>query len=282
MARVDVPESWYHIVARGQRREALFLSASDRLRYLSELARSLRRYQCRLGAYCLMPNHVHLLIYRTRESLGRIFLDAHGRYGRYFNRRHNKVGYVFQGRFKSYLVLLEDYLDALVRYIHENPVKANLARSAGGYVWSSDRFYRGSGSEDSVRGVLSRVPGYEGRTGSQRYSELMGGDCEEVPRVDQYIGDRDDLEFWDRRTRGRKKEGTERRGVLSLSHRVKIMEREMGFDVRRLRSDRRTREISGVRQQVMAKLYSEGYPVSKIAELFAKTPAAVLHSVNRS
>jgi hypothetical protein len=95
-----------------------------------------------------MTNHVHLAIRPGIVPLSRIIAGIHSTYAEWFNRRHDRVGHLFQGRYKAYLVQEDRYLHALLRYIHHNPVRARIVRRAADYAWSSDRFLRrGSGPD---------------------------------------------------------------------------------------------------------------------------------------
>ena len=141
-ARIDVAKQWYHVIARGRRRSSLFFDAHDKRHYLQILSEILQRNQADLAAYCLMTSHVHLLIYRRDRSLGTIFRQAHMMYATYFNQRHRKVGYVFQGRFKSKLIADEHYLLELCYYIHMNPIKAKMCTLIDEYSWSSHHHYK--------------------------------------------------------------------------------------------------------------------------------------------
>lgn len=280
MARVDVADSWYHVIARGQRRQKIFFSKEDRERYLKELEIGLRRYDGHVGAYCLMTNHVHLLIRRGRRPLGRIIQQVHGAYGRYLNRRHRLVGYVFQGRFKSYLILDDRYLAALVRYVHLNPVGAGICRRPEQYSWSSDAFYRGSRARE-LEGLV-RVPGYEGVEGTRTYRQLISEtEQEDFNRFEQYIGEQRELRAKDRRSRGKDSFVKERRGYESLKDRVRKLMLNTSVGIEVLRSRRRTADISMLRQRIMAKLYDEGFPPVEIAGVFDKTPSAVIRAVER-
>lgn len=277
-ARIDVPDHWYHVIARGQRRSDLFFDAHDRKRYLRTLGGILGRNYADLVAYCLMTNHVHLLIYRRVRSLGTIFRQAHMRYAHYFNDRHRKVGYVFQGRFKSFLVLSEKYLSALIRYIHFNPVAAKLVSDPSSYRWSSDKFYRGGKPEDGVR--LIRAPGFEGRGGVGAYRDLMGDEGEiGLPIFDQFIGEEGEEKTLDRRKVGRERWGrSDRRGFVPFQERVWQLMKETKVSLEELRSRSRLRSYSRLRREMMSRLYVEGYLPSEIAECFKRTPAAVIHA----
>ncbi len=136
-----VPGVAVHVIQRGNNRNACFASDEDRRFYLFHLARMLPRAGCLLHAYCLMTNHVHLLL--TAQSAGgcALLMKSTGElYARYFNKTHQRSGYLWEGRFKSCLVQSETYVLSCYRYIDLNPVRAGLVRRADEYVWSSYRF----------------------------------------------------------------------------------------------------------------------------------------------
>lgn len=142
--RIDIAGYCYHITARGNYRQNIFLEDKDKKLYLNLLA----HYRDELGftiyAFCLMNNHVHLLIKRTdRASLAEIVKSINGRYSKEFNKRRKKQGHLFQGRFYSVIVENEIYLLEATRYIHLNPARAGIIGKAEDYVWSSLRTYLG-------------------------------------------------------------------------------------------------------------------------------------------
>jgi putative transposase len=140
--RVELTGGVYHVVARGNERKAIFRDREDRSAYLARLAECSMRFQFRVLAYCLMSNHVHIALERGPIALSRIMLALQSFYVQRFNRRHRRVGHLFQGRYKSLLVQDERYLLALVRYIHMNPVAAGVVSRPDAFGWSSDLHYR--------------------------------------------------------------------------------------------------------------------------------------------
>lgn len=274
-ARIDVADQWYHIIARGQRRDTLFFDAKDRKTYLETLSLTLKRNQADLGAYCFMTNHIHLLVYRRVRSLGTVFRQTHMSYATYFNARHKKTGYVFQGRFKSFLVLDEKYLSALVRYIHMNPVKAKMVGRADDYRWSSDCFYRGGAGRDA--GLIVRVPGFEGRGGARAYREIMEDEIADVPRNHQFVGEEGDEKKIERRKVGRDRWSREdRRSRVAIRERIMALLSNRGLTLEDVKSRTKRRVISGVRQRIMSELYAEGYPPGEIALNLGRTVPAVI------
>jgi REP-associated tyrosine transposase len=172
--RLEFSGSVYHVIARGNEQRDVFRDDSDRELYLCRLARYQARFRFRLYAYCLMTNHVHLALETGAVPISRIVLSLHRSYAQEFNQRHQRVGHLFQGRYKAYLVQKTAYLLALIRYIHENPVKAGLVRHAADYRWSSDRFYRGKTPPDWLDppGLLQLL-GADPARAARRYRSLM-------------------------------------------------------------------------------------------------------------
>jgi putative transposase len=138
LARLVIPDVALHIVQRGHDRKACFNHDTDRLVYLSTLHELLPKSRCALHAFCLMTNHVHLLL-TPCEAKGPATLmrDLGQRYVQYFNRRYGRRGTLWEGRFHSCLVDSAAYVLACHRYIERNPVRAGMVTSAPQYRWSS-------------------------------------------------------------------------------------------------------------------------------------------------
>jgi len=137
IARIVVPGHPHHIIQRGNRRQKVFFSDSDRKTYLEYLRIYAKSAGIHFWAYCLMDNHVHLIAVPDREkSFADGFSEAHCRYTRMVNFRERWRGYLWEGRFKSY-TLSEPHLYTAVRYVERNPVRAKIVEDAWEYPWSS-------------------------------------------------------------------------------------------------------------------------------------------------
>jgi putative transposase len=184
--RLEFEEAIYHITARGNRRERIFAGDADRARFLEMVARSLPRFEVELHAYVLLPNHFHLLVRTRRANLSRWMHWVMVSYTIWFNRRHDKVGHLFQGRYKSLLVEGGNYLLGLSRYVHLNPVRGKVIGAGDpkerrarlrGYRWSSYRGYAGLSkqaefvTEELVLGELDVRDGRGGRVRYRRFVE---------------------------------------------------------------------------------------------------------------
>lgn len=137
LARVVAPGFPHHITQRGNRRAVVFTGIKDYCFYLSMLQLYSSRHHLKIWAYCLMPNHVHLVAVPEKEaSLSCTLRDTHQIYARYFNQKVGAGGHLWQGRFFS-TVMDKAHLWAAVRYIERNPVRASLAEISEHYRWSS-------------------------------------------------------------------------------------------------------------------------------------------------
>jgi len=137
--RIELDDALYHVTARGDRRDSIFRSDSDRLVWLSILGETCERFNFVIRAYCQMTNHYHLLLETLSGELARGMRQLNGNYSRYFNRTHGLVGHVFQGRYKAILCQSEPYLQELSRYIELNPVRARMVALPFEWPWSSYR-----------------------------------------------------------------------------------------------------------------------------------------------
>lgn len=141
--RIEYPGAFFHIIARGNNREDIFRDNEDRQHYLEHLSSYINMGKVTLYAFCLMTNHIHLLVEMGEVPISRVLQRLHTWYTRYYNQKYNRVGHVFQGRYKSVLCEKDAYLVELVRYIHLNPVRAGITMSPRDYRWSSHRAYLG-------------------------------------------------------------------------------------------------------------------------------------------
>lgn len=135
--RLEYAGALYHITSRGNERQAIYAENSDFELFLSLLANVCRQYNWVVHAYCLMTNHYHLLVETPDANLSKGMRQLNGIYTQAFNRKHQRVGHLFQGRFKSILVDKDAYLLELSRYIVLNPVRAKMVSTPDDWPWSS-------------------------------------------------------------------------------------------------------------------------------------------------
>jgi REP element-mobilizing transposase RayT len=135
--RIEYPGAYYHLTDRGVERRPIFTGDSDFVGFLDIVARLRPRYGIEVIAYCLIPNHYHLFVCTNRGKLHSFMQELNGRYGAYFNRKYERVGHLFQGRYHAILVQSDAYAMDVARYIHLNPVRARIVKAPADYRWSS-------------------------------------------------------------------------------------------------------------------------------------------------
>ncbi len=282
--RLEYPGAVYHVIARGNERRAVFREDRDRELYLERLEHYQKRFGFRVYAYCLMTNHIHLAVETGKVPLSRIMLGLQGSYTQAFNRRHGRVGHLFQGRYKSLVVQKDPYLLALVRYIHENPVLAGIVRKPPDYRWSSDRWYRRRGGPgwldvNSVLGMFGR----RRRAAVRAYATFMarteGADYEGLQTFGQLV--KGDEEFATRILEQSGEPEVVRRG-LSVDRVARAVAQVLALKVEDLRSARRSRDLSSARAMA-------GYvgrelgriSLSRMAEHFRRDRSTLVRDVQR-
>ena len=173
LARAIVPGLPHHVTQRGNRRQTTFFCNEDYLLYMSLMAASCRRFGVEIWAYCLMPNHAHLIaVPSTADGLRRAIGDAHQRYTARINAARAWRGYLWQGRFSSF-VMDERYTLAAARYVELNPVRAQLVSRPEDYAWSSARAHL-HGRDDAlvtVAPLLRRMPEWREFLGAAQADE---------------------------------------------------------------------------------------------------------------
>jgi putative transposase len=171
-ARIMLPGVPVHLVHRGNNRQACFPAENDRRFYLHHLRRLVKETPVQLHAYCLMTNHVHLLLTSATESgCAQLMQRLAQIHTQYVNKTYERSGTLWEGRFRSCLVQEEDYLLACYRYVEANPVRAGLVRDPCDSDWSSHRANTGSDPDPAI------TPHEEyRRLGSDAYRELFKGD----------------------------------------------------------------------------------------------------------
>jgi putative transposase len=221
LARIVAPNLPHHVTQRGNRRETIFFEPGDHQVYLRHLAREARKARVEIWAYCLMPNHVHLiLVPADGEGLAHAVGETHRCYTNFINNRRGATGHLFQARFAS-VVMDDAHLINAARYVSLNPVRAGLVSRPEDWPWSSVRAHL-QGRDD---GVVKVAPILE-RVGD--FSALIGGNAhcheEEYAQI-------------------RKSESTGR--PLGSKSFVAALERDLGRTIALRRPGRKPREIEG-------------------------------------
>lgn len=181
--RIKSGSGYYHIMLRGNERNNIFKGDEDKLRFMKTMLKMKDRDRFYLHAFCLMDNHVHLMLREGEEDVATVMKRITVSYVYYFNKKYKRVGHLFQDRFKSEVVEQDRYLLALARYIHQNPVKAGMVEKAADYKWSSYNCYLNDDNNfakmldtDTILGLFSE----DKDVAVEKYKAYMNEECDET------------------------------------------------------------------------------------------------------
>lgn len=177
--RIELAGGYYHVTSRGNEQKAIYTDAIDRWRFLRILSSVRERYCWRCLAWCLMDNHYHLVVQTMEPTLSAGKRQLNGLYAQRFNRRHRRVGHLFQGRFKASLIESDPYLAEVIRYTFLNPVRAGVVESLSAWKWSS---------WGSTVGI-SREPYWLPLDRGAVLGLFGSGEIEAVSRLERYLAD---------------------------------------------------------------------------------------------
>ncbi len=282
--RIEYRDAFYHVTARGNEQGTIYRDDKDKERFLAYLESAVVRYKAVIHAYCLMSNHYHLLISTPAGNLSQILRHINGAYTVYFNKRHKRVGHLFQGRYKAILVEADEYAGELSRYIHLNPVRAGLVDRPENYIWSSylsyiDRRkasdwlktdwllrYFGKRLSDSVNAYREFV---EARSGVAKESPLGAAVASSVLGSEEFIDD-----IRERYLSGRKKD----RNLPALAALTRISPKDITGKVRlEFRDDPDLEKKVGI---YLSHRFS-GVTLKEIGQLFSISESAVSQASRR-
>jgi REP element-mobilizing transposase RayT len=280
--RVFAPGLLYHVIVRGNQGRKTFRFDDDYRAYLDRLERYRVKFRVRIYAYCLMPNHVHLLLESGSAPLSKFMQGLQQSYTQYFNRSYRKVGHLFQGRYKAIICDEDKYLLTLVRYIHLNPVRAGLAKRPEGYIYSGHRSYliHGPARIIEARPILDLLGG------KKAYERFVLDGMSEDHNEDYYAVE-------DQRFLGEEGFGEEisrEAGEKEQRKRKKSIETDFRDIAKRLdtmpellRGNDRRWEISAKRAQAVAELVREqGHRVSDVAKFLQRDQANISMMLSRA
>src|SRR2546427_1874136 len=186
--RIEIPGGLYHIITRGNNRRRIFRSHDDYLKFLAFLESQKVKRPFYLYAYCLMPNHVHLLAEMQDDPISRVMHGLLTAYSQYHNRKYRKVGHLFQGRYKAVVCQSDRYLAQLVRYIHLNPVRAKMVARPEDYEYSGHRAYLGvdrAGLVDTE--AVLRHFGAKKKRAVEAYSQFVNAALDQQSQPEYYL-----------------------------------------------------------------------------------------------
>ena len=206
MGRLVIPDYPYHVIHRGHNRAPVFASDSDYQYYLDNLLELKTNLGCKVYAYCLMTNHVHLMIDPgdNPDNLALLMKGVAGRQTRYINRLERRTGTLWEGRYRSSIVCKDTYLLACCRYIEMNPVRAMMVNHPGEYRWSS---FAAKTSSDMPVSIIDPDPAYLSLGGAEEacqkaysdwvISSIPEGEWEQIRQAVQRVHPTGDRKFND-------------------------------------------------------------------------------------
>ena len=280
--RIEFEGAFYHVITRGNQRQKIFKSPADYQKYLQLLTIYKNRYHCSIYAYILMGNHVHILIETKDTPLSKVFQGINQSYTVYFNKKYHTVGHLFQGRYKAVLCDRENYLLALLKYIHYNPVRAKIAETLSGYPWSSHHAYAGKTNPlgivdtDQVLRMFSEKKSRARRQYRVFIEEAGGLKKDEVyATIDQRVQGSD--EFAEEILRKYDKTPVKRwKKAYTLDQIAQGIAELYGISPPLLRSSGRTRALSFARCLFSLAAKDQGYKGVEIAVYLEKEPASIV------
>jgi putative transposase len=281
--RIEFPGALYHVTARGIERREIYRDDRDRERFLSLLAVRVPRFEVSVLAYCLMTNHVHLAVQTGATPLQRFMKSLQTAYAQYFNRRHDRIGPLFAGRYKAFLVDRDRYFQALIRYIHLNPVEARIVDRPGQYPWSSFGAYFASAHDWlDVDGVLKNF----GRTrveARQRLRKLLNPVApldrayEDLPRHLQAIIGEEDFAT---RVLSEKADPVLIRKAITVERFAEAVAKEIAIPAGKFRDRSRQGDLS--RARALTALLARdiaAIPLARTAQFFVRERSSISRSV---
>ena len=273
--RLFAPALLYHVIVRGNQRQKTFLNDQDYRAYLERLAKYRRKYDYSVYAYCLMPNHVHLLLESSDQPLAKFMQGLQQSYSQYFNLRHHKVGHVFQGRYKAIICEKDEYLLELIRYIHLNPVRAGIVKRPERYGYSGHRVYL-EGKPTEVLDTTKVLRLFGGKGAYRRFilDGLGDGHKEEYYEVEdqRFLGAEG---FGDKiqEKLGKRQKAANRKPVAAV---LKELAQGLEIGVEALRSPDRSWSVSKARTMIAYVLVRRlGYGIGEVAVYLRRDMATV-------
>lgn len=279
--RLFVPGVLYHVIVRGNHQQKTFVSPQDYDVYNDRLAWYRNKFHVSLHAFCLMPNHVHLLLECAEEPLSKFMQGIQQSYTQYFNRTYKKVGHLFQGRYKAIICDKDEYLLALVRYIHLNPVRSKLVERPEQYKYSSHCvFLKGKPTNVVDPTFVLKVMG--GRKSYERFvlDGLWEGHREEYYelRDQQILGADEFARELKKETRG-EYDAQEKKPLGKV---VELVAQRMRVDPQVLRGPDRSWKVSKIRTLLVYVLIRRlGFSVREVADYLKRDPTTLTTLASR-
>ncbi len=272
--RIEYPGAFYHVMQRGNNRELIYRSDTDKSFYLSHLVESRDKFDFKLLGYVLMDNHYHLLVQTGEDPLHKIIFRQNMYYSRYFNKTHNRSGHLYGGRYKASLIQDDRYALAVLRYIHWNPVRAGITTVPEKYSWSSDICYRKNlNREINIDLLLNTINPNNRQTAIEQYIRMMRIEEDGQYDTDKIIGEEAYVESFKDNTDGNQ-EAQEKQRRRPLDDILKsICETEADFEL--IKTGSRKRCYTPVKTRYITEAVKDGYSYAEIGKNINISDSAV-------
>lgn len=287
--RIHYDQAIYHVMLRGNYRQNIFSDEEDYSFFNSLLARSVNQFNCKIHLFCLMTNHVHIVIEVHHIPLWKIILSISSCYARYYHKKTNRCGHLFQGRYQAKLVENEKYLLELCYYIHLNPIKANIVKDLDSYPWSSHLSYTGNKSlywlsTSFVLGLVEKY--YDSDSSNEIYSSFIKNKT-----LDDREQDRSRFCKFDEDGQLIVKDSINEKiavtkpiplNHLSINQIAEIVCQFLKIDINELSSVNQSQEVVLCRSMITYFAHYQGnYDLKKIAHLFMRHSDTISRTLNR-
>lgn len=173
--RIEYPGAWYHVMNRGANRNRVFSKDDDYELFINILKDACSLFNVYISAYCLMSNHYHIVVHTPEGNLSRFMRHINGVYTQRYNRKYKRDGTLFRGRYKAIIIQAEEYLTQVVKYVHQNPLKAKIINNLNNYKWSSHPLYLKGKSDSEWLDINNLLAYFSGRKKEAiiKYKEFM-------------------------------------------------------------------------------------------------------------
>ncbi|MBN1847989.1 MAG: transposase [Deltaproteobacteria bacterium] len=174
MSRIEYEGALYHLAARGNERKRIFLNKTDDQKFIEYIEGTQEKYGCLLHAYVFMTNHYHMIIETPKPNISKVMHYINGSYTTYINKKRDRSGHLFQGRYKAVLIDRDNYLLELSRYIHLNPVRTHIVEKPEEFIHSSYASYIGNRKDDIVHhDQILKMISKDKKTAPKLYREFV-------------------------------------------------------------------------------------------------------------
>ncbi|MDH3977240.1 MAG: transposase [Gammaproteobacteria bacterium] len=283
--RIHVPGGLYHITMRGNNRGIIFHSQDDRRRWTRILSDALKRYNHQIHAFCWMSNHIHLALKISHQPVSAFMQYTTSRYARETNKILGRTGHFFERRYHATLVNSDQYLLALIRYIHLNPVNAGLTNDPDTYPWSSHSAYLGLTYCDFLitDWALSLFDSRR-HIAIKQYRRFMQAGLETEHTEMQYAQSNTDARFWgnDDFIAQLDPEAGKTESIKSLDEIAKDICATCGIDEQTLKKPAKNRRHTLIRAQIAKQAISQGTAtLSEVAKRYNRSPSALSQAMRK-